>query len=159
MKCKSESGLCIGGLCNQKFASDSSLDFWLENIILRQVGDRGVGAFARKAMENGTNVGELAGRLLPNRQDKQETFYNTKISIGTSPNVNYAVIDLKHTASVTRYLNHSCVPNCTFWEGRCGNGYRLVWVQTTRAIAQGKELTVHYGPGWFESPDEYCLCG
>ncbi|KAH6073871.1 hypothetical protein HBI65_240150 [Parastagonospora nodorum] len=150
---------CPNGSCSPQSSSDRDREFWLQNILLRQVEDRGVGAFAREAVQSSLDIGELAGKVLTKGQGAQDSIYNTEISIGISPGVNHAWVDLTHTGSVTRYLNHSCEPNCDFYEGRCGEHYRLVWVSTNRAIAKGEELTVNYGPEWFKGPKDRCLCG
>ena len=157
--CGQQDNPCPNGSCSQQANSDTDREFWLQNILLHQVEGRGVGAFAREAIQDGLDIGELAGRVVPKGQGARDSIYSTEISIGTDPDVNYAWVDLTHTGSVTRYLNHSCEPNCMFYEGRCGEEYRMVWVSTTRAIAQGEELTVNYGPEWFKGPNDRCLCG
>lgn len=47
-----------------------------------------------------------------------------------------------------RFLNHSCDPNCELilWRSRRVHSRRIsrLWLQTTRAIAAGDELTIDY---------------
>jgi hypothetical protein len=81
---------CSNGSCSPQSSSDRDREFWLQNIFLRQVEGRGVGAFAREAMQSSLDIGELAGRVLPKGQGAQDSIYNTEISVsggggGSSP--------------------------------------------------------------------------
>jgi SET domain-containing protein len=58
----------------------------------------------------------------------------------------------------TRYINHSCEPNCEV-DGDVGGDGSRPWARITavRAIRAGEEITYHYG--FTADQAEPCLCG
>ena len=68
-------------------------------------------------------------------------------------------IDARRRGGVARYINHSCVPNCTMdrWKVR---GVTRMCVFTTRAIEEGEELTFDYKWERLKGrPLTKCYCG
>ncbi|KAK6985110.1 hypothetical protein R3P38DRAFT_3291968 [Favolaschia claudopus] len=55
-----------------------------------------------------------------------------------------------------RFVNHSCNPNSTYEELRY-NSERTISVRTLRPIQSGQQVTVDYGPGFFDA-DHICAC-
>jgi SET domain-containing protein len=64
-------------------------------------------------------------------------------------------IDGSPRSNLARYINHSCRPNARAYR----TGVR-VWIRSIRKIAAGEEITIDYGPKYFEDfikPDG-CKC-
>ena len=68
-------------------------------------------------------------------------------------------IDSTSKASISRFINHSCSPNCRFeiWSVA---GRTAIGIFTTQTVPEGAELTFDYQ--WDYSPDRMptkCFCG
>lgn len=57
----------------------------------------------------------------------------------------------------TRFMNHSCAPNCQFQTFSWMGIQRIVVV--SKGIAAGQELTVDYSSRYWDNLDKICLCG
>ena len=66
------------------------------------------------------------------------------------------IVDSFRRGSVLRFASHSCNPNATFWKGRNGDRYAF-GVELLQAVLQGQEITIDYGPDWFDA-DADCYC-
>ncbi|KAF2816512.1 SET domain-containing protein [Mytilinidion resinicola] len=135
---------------------------WRDNFELREIPDMGVGVFALKDVDARVVVGELAGLLRPSthKASGSAKHYECKLEIGPYQDVKqqpYAYIDVWKYGSWTRFINHSCEPNTEFLEARVGRT-RLLTCETTQKIKAGRQVTVDYGEGFFES-DNKCRCG
>jgi uncharacterized protein len=122
----------------------------------------GKGAFALRPIKKGEKLIEYVGERITHDEadrryddesmDEHHTFLFT-ISSRT-------VIDATYDGNESRYINHSCDPNC---EAEIEKG--RVWISAIRDIAAGEEL--HYDYGYERSGDETdedeqrykCLCG
>jgi hypothetical protein len=120
----------------------------------------GMGVFSLSDFDAHEIVGEVKGKIFP------ETFESDYcMDLGNAR--------LEPQAPF-RYLNHSCEPNCelVLWKKRKKKGrrYRRLWVQTTRPLKAGEQLTIDYAwaaeyaipcrclsrhcRGWIVHPDE-----
>ncbi len=110
----------------------------------------GRGVFALKSISQGTQLGQVAGRVIDDP--------------------NYATsycIDLGGTLSLEprapfRYLNHCCTPNCRLVLTECqyedgSPAPSEVHVEAIAEIAEGAELTIDYA--WSAEGAIPCLCG
>lgn len=122
----------------------------------------GRGAFAIRPIKKGERLIEYVGERITHEQadlryddesmDEHHTFLFT-ISSRT-------VIDATYDGNESRFINHSCDPNC---EAEIERG--RVWISAVRDIAVGEEL--HYDYAYERSGDETeedeerykCLCG
>lgn len=122
----------------------------------------GRGAFAIRPIKKGEKVIEYVGERITHAQadlryddesmDEHHTFLFT-ISSRT-------VIDATYDGNESRFINHSCDPNC---EAEISRG--RVWISAIRDISVGEELNYDYG--YERSGDETeedearykCLCG
>ena len=122
----------------------------------------GKGAFAIRPIRKGERFIEYVGERIPHpvadarydddAMDEHHTFLFT-VS-------NRTVIDASRGGNESRFINHSCEPNCEteIVKGR-------VWIYALRDIAVGEELAYDYG--YERSGDETekeerkyrCLCG
>lgn len=144
-------------------------NFWLKSILLRAAEDKGYGTYAWKPIPKEAAIGEYTGMLLPRRDYKKGSKtkhpgeYHASIAMGQfHADVHQQVtahIDATHVGSVVRFANHSCDANAKFLAGRCGMNNRILFVETTGDIAAGEEITLDYGPQWFNDPEQPCRCG
>jgi len=122
----------------------------------------GRGAFALRDIKKGERLIEYVGERIPHpvadsryddeSMDEHHTFLFT-ISSRT-------VIDATRDGNESRYINHSCDPNC---ESEVTRG--RVWISAIKHIKKGEEL--HYDYAYERSGDETaedearykCLCG
>lgn len=122
----------------------------------------GKGAFAIRPIKQGEKLIEYVGERITHAQadlryddetmDEHHTFLFTISS--------RIVIDATYDGNDSRYINHSCDPNC---EANIEKG--RVWISAIRDIPEGEEL--HYDYGYERSGDETdedeerykCLCG
>ena len=64
---------------------------------------------------------------------------------------------------LARYINHSCVPNCTAQEfsdpsaSSVGGSASRVFIRAVRDIAPLEQLTISYGGAYFKQGE--CKCG
>lgn len=70
---------------------------------------------------------------------------------------NQMCIDSATHGNWTRFVNANCKPNCESMLITVGKRAYLLYV-TKLAVAEGKELTVSYGPEYFRDGDTECLC-
>lgn len=103
----------------------------------------GRGVFARRPIPKGTYILEYEGvRISPEEADAQEP---------TDPNDPYhtfffaisngMIIDGGQNGNDSRFINHSCDPNC---EGHESDNGDKVFIVAMRDIAQGEELLYDY---------------
>ena len=124
----------------------------------------GTGVFAKRNIPAGTRIFEYEGKRISadqademfpvNPDDPFHTFFFA-LSSGR-------IIDGGQGGNDSRWINHSCEPNCETQEGRHG---KRVFVHALRDIAKGEELVYDYGLIIDEEMSETlkqqyrCLCG
>jgi SET domain-containing protein len=131
-------------------------------IVMRRSRIHGRGVYARKAIPKGTRLIEYVGERISNaeadRRYDDETMpeHHTFLFILN----NRTCIDAAVGGNISRFINHSCDPNCVAWiEGQ------HIWIDALRDIARGEELAYDYEydflPGYtVEDLDFYrCECG
>ncbi|TMS37083.1 hypothetical protein L596_004094 [Steinernema carpocapsae] len=101
------------------------------------------------------NLEELRRRILRSQgfANREEMNFVAKVSSD-------CYIDATYIGGTTRYINHSCYPNCDFHVVQVNNTSRLV-ISTIRTVAAGEELTFDYSmckatPSGILPP---CFCG
>ncbi|HTO24121.1 MAG TPA: SET domain-containing protein [Spirochaetia bacterium] len=99
----------------------------------------GLGLFTRKPFSRGQLVVEYTGKLLPSdeayrRGGKYLFEVNSKW-----------IVDGKGRENISRYINHSCRPNCV----PRTRGMRIL-IYARRSIKPGEELTYDYGKEYFD---------
>lgn len=142
------SPLCNPGVFHAEKDHHSSLE-------LRETKEMGIGVFTKQAIPKGTVMGLYSGvvrqydRLTP-AQKRYSNF------LFKHPQHGEVYIDASAEGNWTRFLNHSCEPNCSFARAlRCGHT-RVVYVRTKRHVRAGEQLLVDYGRDYFKSTD--CKC-
>lgn len=147
-------GQVCGPLCSPDvFQAEKGYHGALE---LQETRDMGIGVFAKQAIPSGTVLGLFSGAVRPYGQ----------LAPAQKPYSNFLFRDAEHgelcvDASAggnwTRFMNHSCEPNCGFARAlRCGHT-RVIYARTRRDVEAGGQLFVDYGRDYFEGTE--CRCG
>jgi len=131
-------------------------------LVLRRSRIQGRGVFARKDIPRGTRLIEYTGERINNAEadrryeDELMGRHHTFLFIVSSR----TVIDAAVGGNISRYINHSCAPNCVAWIER-----GRIWIDAERDIRKGEELSYDYEydflPGYtVEDLETYaCHCG
>jgi len=131
-------------------------------LVLRRSGIQGRGVYARRDIPNGTRLIEYTGERITSaeadRRDDEERRrrHHTFLFILDSR----TVIDARYGGNVSKYINHSCDPNC---EARFEGAH--IWIHAIRDIRAGEELAYDYEYDWEphytrEDLAQYaCQCG
>jgi SET domain-containing protein len=99
----------------------------------------GHGLFATAGIERGRKIVEYTGPLLTNDQANAR---GGKFLMRLS---NKLVIDGSPRSNLARFINHSCHPNA---EALISG--RRIWIWSIRSIEAGEEITIDYGPEYFD---------
>ena len=112
-------------------------------------GRSGLGLFARRGFARGEFVIEYTGVLLPDRKaDEKGGRYLFRVNSRWT-------IDGTGRENLSRYINHSCKPNCVAYTRG-----RRVLIYARREIQPGEELSYNYGREYFNAyiKPRGCLC-
>lgn len=147
------------GRPRRKRGARSAPNPWL---VMRGSQIQGRGVYARVDIPCGTRlieyVGERISHAVADRRDDEERKkrHHTFLFIVNSR----TVIDARYGGNISKYINHSCEPNC---EARF-EGTRI-WIFAIRDIDAGEELGYDYEYDWMpgytlQDLSEYaCKCG
>ncbi|MDO5679591.1 MAG: SET domain-containing protein-lysine N-methyltransferase [Pelistega sp.] len=124
----------------------------------------GTGVFAKRNIPAGTRIFEYEGKRISAEQademfpvNPDDPFHTFFFALSSG-----RIIDGGQGGNDSRWINHSCEPNCETQEGRHG---KRVFVHALRDIAKGEELVYDYGLIIDEEMSETlkqqyrCLCG
>lgn len=120
----------------------SAANSWL---VLRRSGIQGRGVYARVDIPTGTRLIEYTGERIGHaeadrrHEEEQQRRHHTFLFIVNSR----TVIDARYGGNISKYINHSCDPNC---EARF-NGPRI-WITAVRDIRAGDEIAYDYEYDW-----------
>ena len=67
------------------------------------------------------------------------------------------IIDAEYKGNWTRFINHSCDPNCVD-RMLTVNGRQEVWIVSLKEIPEGTPLTIDYCWNKKQFQDQQCLC-
>ena len=121
-------------------------------LVLRRSKIHGRGVYARQDIPRGTRLIEYTGERIGNREadrrsdlEEKKSRHHTFLFILS----NRTTIDASVGGNVSRYINHSCDPNCVAWiEGQ------HIWIDAERDIREGEELSYDYE---YEFDPEYTI--
>ncbi|HJQ21489.1 MAG TPA: SET domain-containing protein-lysine N-methyltransferase, partial [Gemmatimonadaceae bacterium] len=131
-------------------------------LTLRRSKIHGRGVYARTDIPKDTRLIEYTGERITNAEadrrydDDAMSEHHTFLFILNSR----TCIDAAYGGNVSRYINHSCDPNCVAWIER---GH--IWIDALRDIKEGEELAYDYEydflPGYTVEDLEFyeCRCG
>ncbi|DAA73498.1 TPA_exp: Histone-lysine N-methyltransferase Clr4 [Trichophyton benhamiae CBS 112371] len=143
-----------------------------------QTKNRGFGVRSPHSIERGQFIDTYVGEVIePSTSDAREEAIDVEkyssylFSLDYFPGEEYEkekdiyVVDGRKFGSITRFMNHSCNPNCKMFPATQTDDhgvYQLAFF-AVRDIPAGTELTFDYHPGWEGGdvdPDATkCLCG
>ncbi|KAK2782281.1 hypothetical protein FQN53_000097 [Emmonsiellopsis sp. PD_33] len=107
------------------------------------------GVITRCALERGTAIGEFIGYITNGVR-------GVDVMVGGSPQRLYQIYQ-GQMGNFTRFINHSCRPNCQFQRFHWLGMERIIIV--SRGVPADTELTVDYSNHYWEELDKECLCG
>lgn len=121
----------------------------IRRIAARRSPIHGNGVFAVDALAKGEEIIQYKGKLISN--DEADELYGDGGETGHTflftLNDDY-IIDGNQQGNTSRWINHSCAPNCRALveESASGNPRKdKVVIETLRRIKPGEELTYDYG--------------
>ncbi|XP_059469173.1 histone-lysine N-methyltransferase, H3 lysine-36 specific isoform X2 [Neocloeon triangulifer] len=127
---------------------------------LKLMGAKGWGLTAQEDLKKGTFVVEYVGEVVNKEEfqrrkrgyieNKEKHFYFLELG-------GNHYIDAKFKGNLSRFINHSCEPNCqsSHWNVL---GERRVGLFTLRDVRAGEELTFNYGWKLDGTNTQQCLC-
>jgi uncharacterized protein len=128
---------------------------------VRNSAIQGLGGFAVRRIRKGTRIVEYRGeRITPEEADRRYDDFNAQPHVLLFTVDKATVIDAGVDGNDARFINHSCEPNCITVIDR-----KRVYIEASREIAPGEELTYDYNLTQDEPPDEEtklryaCHCG
>ncbi|XP_008430795.1 histone-lysine N-methyltransferase SETD2 isoform X2 [Poecilia reticulata] len=152
------SSRCLNGAycSNRRFQMKQHADF---EVILTE--DKGWGLRAARDLVPNTFVLEYCGEVLDHKGFKsrvKEYARNKNIHYYFMALKNNEIIDATLKGNCSRFMNHSCEPNCETQKWTV-NGQLRVGFFTTTAVAVGTELTFDYQFQRYGKEAQKCFCG
>lgn len=131
-----------------------------ELIEVRRSKVHGFGAFAKRSLPAGVDIGTYEGRRYTLKQAMRKKWnptstYLFEMSDGT-------IVNGGEGGNATRHLNHACDPNCEAYEDAMPDGTPTIRLKTKTAVAEGEELFLDYQLNLEEQEDlslYRCHCG
>ncbi|HEY1691671.1 MAG TPA: SET domain-containing protein [Polyangiaceae bacterium] len=120
-----------------------------EYVEARETSGRGRGLFARRAFVTGEVVCTFTGRVVPSADDLPADLRHYVVETRSD---RVLVPEISEVGG--HVANHSCRPNTTF---AFSEREDTLFLEATRAIAAGDEITDFYNWLGFDNPQ--CLCG
>ncbi|XP_017282030.1 histone-lysine N-methyltransferase SETD2 isoform X2 [Kryptolebias marmoratus] len=152
------SSRCLNGAycSNRRFQMKQHADF---EVILTE--DKGWGLIAAKELPPNTFVLEYCGEVLDHKEFKtrvKEYARNKNIHYYFMSLKNNEIIDATLKGNCSRFMNHSCEPNCETQKWTV-NGQLRVGFFTTKTVTAGTELTFDYQFQRYGKEAQKCFCG
>lgn len=103
----------------------------------------GWGIFATQKINKNKRIIHYTGEKIDNKESlKREAKYIKQGHIWCFKLTNRTVLDGHIGGNISKYINHSCSPNCYV---QIIDG--VIWVRAAKNIRKGEELTYHYNTG------------
>ena len=119
-------------------------------IQVRKSGVHGKGVFALQDIPEGERLIEYVGEIISWKEAQRRHPWNPE-----DPNHTFyfhvdekRVIDAAYGGNASRWINHSCDPNCEAAHLESDSGKKRkdrIYIEAMRDIAPGEELTYNYG--------------
>jgi SET domain-containing protein len=109
--------------------------------VIRKSAIAGKGAFATRRIPKGARIVEYTGERISQDEADRRYPYDPEVPHHTFLfNLeDDVVVDAAHRGNASRFINHSCEPNCeaVIEDGR-------IWIYALKAIPEGTELVYDY---------------
>ena len=131
----------------------------LAAIEIRHSDIHGDGVFARRRIRRGVSLGAYEGRRYSAAEVRERDWNHALTYVfGLSDG---SVIDGADGGNATRFINHSCAPNCVAYEVEKEDGQLAIEIEAAVDIPAGAELFLDYGLDVSGGdPTHYpCRCG
>lgn len=168
MRTRPAAHVCNANCTPPNFAANATKDIH-NRIELCETPKLGIGVFATAPIPAGTVIGLYTGALMDNANLSADQI-RYAMTLGKKNDINggkiNVVVDSWAQGGWTRFVNHSCRPNCKMASGfNCGT-YKVMYFTTTKDIAARQQLFLDYGEDYFHvaGPGSAivgngCLCG
>ena len=132
----------------------------INNCFPHKQNDVGTALCATTEIPKGGLIGQYLGAITREGKHTPKGNYTAVILRPDNENgYSNLWVDSEKCGNLTRFVNHSCNPNCV-WEQRQVNGCQTLWIRTTKLIHKKKPITIDYGE---EASDlfsnGFCQCG
>ncbi|MCJ1447124.1 MAG: hypothetical protein MMC23_007633 [Stictis urceolatum] len=121
---------------------------------------KGAGARALQSIKEEEILEEYVGEVLPATENSTGYGMDVDCSLvyhaGAKKN-DVALIDSVYWGNWTRFINHSCEPNCEFQRVILGGKVRIM-VVSIKPISMFDEIVVSYGDSYFDLTEPVLLC-
>ncbi|KAG8628347.1 hypothetical protein KVT40_004220 [Elsinoe batatas] len=117
--------------------------------IFRTNDGRNNGLVANLPFERGEAIGEFTGLITRDLRDKD-------VMQGQTGFGRYQIYQ-GNMGNFTKFVNHSCIPNCQFERFNWLGTQRIILV--SKGVEASEEITVDYSDEYWRHLDKKCLCG
>ncbi|XP_053667793.1 nuclear receptor binding SET domain protein [Anopheles marshallii] len=156
MECSSKTCPAKERCSNQRFTKRM-----YPGLEVRNFANKGFGLVALDNLQNGQFVIEYVGEVI-----NTEEFDRRVQTMQTAKEENYyfltvepdLTIDARAKGNVSRFINHSCEPNCETQKWTIGET-RVIGLFAIKDIKAGEELTFNYNLESLGNSKRVCLCG
>lgn len=145
--------------CNANCANNYFTKRKYRQIEVRDTPPKGRGLFAMEDIPAHSFIYEYMGEIVnfdTIEQRMEQSFHEPHLYVLQIKPNNF--IDARYKANISRYINHSCEPNCCVDMWNVGGRIR-VGIFSTVDIPTGTELSFDYGWTMNERPPTKCYCG
>lgn len=145
--------------CNPNCANNRFMKRKYRQIEVRDTPPKGRGLFALEDIPANSFIYEYMGEIVnfDTIEERMEQSFHEPHLYVLQIKPNY-FIDARHKANISRYINHSCEPNCCVDMWNVGGRIR-VGIFSTVDIPAGTELSFDYGWTLNDRPPTKCYCG
>jgi SET domain-containing protein len=122
-----------------------------ELVVFKNSPIHGLGGFAKAAIGKGKRVIEYVGERISKRESLRRCAQNNEYIFSLNEEQD---LDGNVVWNPARFFNHSCEPNS---EAELDDG--RIWINATRDIRAGEEITFNYGYDLVDYQEYPCRCG
>ncbi|CAK4763229.1 unnamed protein product [Aphanomyces euteiches] len=126
------------------------------------MGRKGFGLLADEAINAGDFVIEYVGEVIDEAmaaKRRAENEANGQTHTYMLEMEKDILIDAQFKGNVSRFINHSCAPNCAAQKWTCEGGIIRIGIVALNAIAPGEEITFDYQFTHVGAQSVACACG
>lgn len=120
---------------------------------------KGWGVKAGQDIKSGDFIIEYVGEVIDDEEEERrlnEYYKSNEKSFYIMQSDTDTYIDARNKGNISRFINHSCEPNCIFQKWLSSDGYHM-YLFALKDINKGEELTYDYH--FFTKEKTICHCG